>query len=312
MTFRILSIDGGGIRGVIPAAILTELERVSERPIAEAFDMIIGTSTGGLLALGLSIPSDATQRPLHSAENMLAFYRDKGPEIFDRPLWKILESPRGLTEEKHSAAAIERILLELMGAHTMFSLNGDPIVAAYHIGAPGPRLLHRTTAPNMRAADAARATSAAPTFFEPADIGGTGYIDGAMFANNPALHAVALAMSRGIPCEQISVLSIGTGVKRKPIDLERSKTWGLLEWAGPVVESLMNGQELAAHGMLAQLRLHTYTRIQGELVHGSEQLDDASPENIAALENDADRLLTANAHEMAQWALAVSASEGVA
>src|SRR5215212_8478492 len=90
---RILAIDGGGIRGLIPAVVLADLERRTGRRIAELFDLIAGTSTGGILACGLTRPApDGTGGPAFSAADLIGLYESEGPEIFHRSLLKRIES----------------------------------------------------------------------------------------------------------------------------------------------------------------------------------------------------------------------------
>ncbi|NBR40642.1 MAG: patatin, partial [Alphaproteobacteria bacterium] len=91
---RVLSIDGGGIRGIIPAMVIAHLERETGEPACELFDLIVGTSTGGILALGLSLQDDAG-RPLLAAKRMVALYERHGGEIFAQSLWRKLRTVGG-------------------------------------------------------------------------------------------------------------------------------------------------------------------------------------------------------------------------
>ena len=98
---RVLSIDGGGIRGIIPALVLAHLERQMGAPASELFDLIVGTSTGGILALGLSL-QEQQGRSLLAAKRMVALYERHGPKIFERSLWRKLRTAGGLFEEAYS------------------------------------------------------------------------------------------------------------------------------------------------------------------------------------------------------------------
>src|SRR6476660_9760178 len=97
---RVLSIDGGGIRGLIPALVLTEVEKRSGKRIYELFDLIAGTSTGGILVCALCAPD-----PL-PAEQLVGLYEDEGPKIFDGSIWQRIRSAEGLLDEKYDAAAL--------------------------------------------------------------------------------------------------------------------------------------------------------------------------------------------------------------
>jgi patatin-like phospholipase/acyl hydrolase len=99
MPFRVLSIDGGGIRGIIPALILAELEQRAERPIAKIFDLVAGTSTGGILAVGLTM-AGARRKPKYSARDLVALYEEEGDDIFHRSKWHQIRAVGSLAEEK--------------------------------------------------------------------------------------------------------------------------------------------------------------------------------------------------------------------
>ena len=88
---RVLSLDGGGIRGIIPALVLAHLERQMGAPASEFFDLIVGTSTGGILALGLSL-QEQQGRSLLAAKRMVALYERHGAQIFERSLWRKLRT----------------------------------------------------------------------------------------------------------------------------------------------------------------------------------------------------------------------------
>src|SRR5262245_29471105 len=107
--FRILALDGGGIRGIIPAVVLAEVERRTRRPIADLFDLIAGTSTGGILALGLVRPG-AGGNPYHTAQAMVELYEKDGPKIFSRGPWHRLSSIGNLLEEKYPSQGIDGVL----------------------------------------------------------------------------------------------------------------------------------------------------------------------------------------------------------
>ena len=111
---KILSIDGGGIRGVIPATVLVAIEERTGKRIAELFDLIAGTSTGGILALGLTL-DDGNGSPQHSADDLRGLYLDRGAEIFPplRPAWA--RTMRGVFDERYPGAALEDVLKAYMG-----------------------------------------------------------------------------------------------------------------------------------------------------------------------------------------------------
>src|SRR5690349_3735852 len=106
---KILSIDGGGIRGIIPAMLLAQIESRTNRPIARLFDLIAGTSTGGILALGLTVPR-YPGGPLYTAGQLVDLYQNQGRRIFSRSMWRKLFACDNLTWKKYSSKGIEQVL----------------------------------------------------------------------------------------------------------------------------------------------------------------------------------------------------------
>jgi uncharacterized protein len=162
---RVLAIDGGGIRGLIPALVLTELERRAGRRVFEMFDLIAGTSTGGILACALCAPD-----PLPASE-LVVLYEDEGPNIFDRSLFQRIKSADGLLDEKYDDAALDRALERFLGRKRLAETRPDLIVPAYDTALPGPYFFKTTKARATPETDdfplsvVARATSAAPNYF---------------------------------------------------------------------------------------------------------------------------------------------------
>ncbi len=172
---RILSIDGGGIRGIIPALVLAEIEKQMKKPICELFELIAGTSTGGILALGLTVP-DTKGRPLYKARDLARLYEVKGNYIFSRTIWHRIHSGWGLREEKYPSKPIEDVLENYFSDNRLNQSLTDVIVTAYAIERRCPFFFRSIRAKDTRhygesynflIREAARATSAAPTYFEP-------------------------------------------------------------------------------------------------------------------------------------------------
>jgi hypothetical protein len=132
MPFRVLSIDGGGIRGIIPALILAELEQRAERPIAKIFDLVAGTSTGGILAVGLTM-AGARRKPKYSARDLVALYEEEGDDIFHRSKWHQIRAVGSLAEEKYPSGGIERVLGERFAEAWLSESLTNVLVTAYDI-----------------------------------------------------------------------------------------------------------------------------------------------------------------------------------
>src|SRR5262245_10113169 len=108
---KVLSIDGGGIRGIIPATVLAEIETRTQARIAELFDLVAGTSTGGILALGVAKPSkDDPKQPQFAASELAALYEKEGKRIFQRSPWRRVASIESLLDEKYDAKGVEGVL----------------------------------------------------------------------------------------------------------------------------------------------------------------------------------------------------------
>jgi len=248
--FRVLSIDGGGIRGIVPACVLVSLEALVNQPLGEVFDLVVGTSTGGLLALAIAAPRGSTAARTCSPAALLDLYTARGSEIFganrvnirSNPLmglvpmmggptagaapWvKSLRSRLGIDKAsdpgnaRYSPAVLEGCLQEIFGDLKLSEAKPDVVITSYDMSGRQPVLFRSSEARADSRTDAyfrdvGRATSAAPTFFPPHVLPGDDHrvlVDGGMIANNPSLVALLEAFRMARPDELIVVLSLGTG-----------------------------------------------------------------------------------------------------
>jgi len=288
---RVLAIDGGGIRGLIPALVLTELERRAGRRIFEMFDLIAGTSTGGILACALCAPD-----PLPASE-VVALYEDEGPKIFDRSLFQRIKSADGVLDEKYDDSALDRALERFLGHKRLGESRPDLIVPAYDTALPGPYFFKTTKARSAPETDdfplsvVARATSAAPTYFEPLEAGGRALVDGGVFAVNPAMSAFAEVLKE-VDARDVVLLSLGTGQRTRKRPFDEIKDWGVARWARPILDVVFDGVSDAVDYQLDHvLGGDRYWRLQTELTLASDDLDDASEDNLAKLRGHADKLI---------------------
>lgn len=294
---RVLAIDGGGIRGLIPALVLAELERRAGRRVYELFDLIAGTSTGGILACALCAPD-----PL-PAEEVAAIYEEEGPAIFDRSVWQRIRSAEGLLDEKYDAGALDRALERFIADKRLADTVPDLIVPAYDMSEPGPFFFKTRNARQRRLEDfpltvVARATAAAPTYFEPLPVGERALVDGGVFAVNPAMSAFAEVL-RFHPSADVVLLSLGTGQRTRSRRFADVDDWGLVEWARPILDVVFDGISDAVDYQLRHvLGEERYWRLQVELTRASDDLDDASPENLAELRRHAEELIAADSSKL--------------
>jgi patatin-like phospholipase/acyl hydrolase len=300
---RLLCIDGGGIRGIIPALVLAELERRTGRRIADMFDLVAGTSTGGILACALTVPD-----PKPAAE-LVELYRTQGPRIFRRSLWQRVSSADGLLEEKHDDAELERALRDELRDVRLSEATTRVLVTAYDLVARKPYFFkswrREREAPMV---DVARATSAAPTYFEPHPLGGRSLIDGGVFATNPAMCAYAEAQ-RLAPGEACFIVSLGTGEQTRSIAHDDAAGWGLVEWVRPVIDVVFDGVADAVDYQLRHLcQAGDYVRLQTVLDRASDALDDASARNIELLSDQARDLIAERDDDLAAIARRLTAA----
>lgn len=210
--FKILSLSGGGARGVFIAGALSELQRTTGKRIQDHFDMIAGTSTGGLIAIALAMGIDADQ--------ILAHYKNVLPSIFpesrSRSLWGMYRQWR---EFKYEPDELEAAVKSLVGStKTLFDAQCRLCIPTVHFQYMRPTVLKTrhhakyVRDPRLFAWEAAMATSAAPTYF-PAFVcqDGRAFWDGGLWANDPSLVAVVEAHGQmGVPLSNIDILAIGT------------------------------------------------------------------------------------------------------
>ncbi|MBA3677947.1 MAG: patatin-like phospholipase family protein [Sphingosinicella sp.] len=231
--FRILSIDGGGIRGVFPAAYLAELERrfLGGQPIGRYFDMVAGTSTGSIIALALADGMSASQA--------LQIYVERGERIFPRlsgwRKWRRLL--RWIWRPKHDQAALKAELLSVFGDKLIDDASIRLVVPSFE-GRHGEPFLYKTPHHpdyqkdrHRKFAHVALHTTAAPTYYPGVEDDGYVMIDGGVWANNPIMNAVVDVLAcYDVPRENIRVLSLGTGDAAFTVD-DTVRQGGVGHWA---------------------------------------------------------------------------------
>lgn len=301
---KVLAIDGGGIRGIIPALVLAEIERRAQKPICSLFDLLAGTSTGGILVLGLTVPGEGGL-PRHRAADLVELYEREGKNIFSRSVWHRVRSVGGVAEEKYPGEGIETALAKYFGEARMADALADVLLTSYDIERRRPyffKTFRARTDParNFLMRQACRATSAAPTYFEPclirlSEVDRLVLVDGGVFANNPAMCAWAEARRLYPNAEDILVLSLGTGELTRPYVYEDAAGWGLASWVRPVLDVMFDGVSDATDYQLRQLlpgrNPRRYYRLQTKLVVGNDDMDDAGNTNLRALQGLAEELI---------------------
>jgi len=305
---KVLCIDGGGIRGLIPALVLSEIERRTGRRTAELVDLVAGTSTGGILACALTRPGP-DGRPLYSADELAGIYVEEGPRIFHRGLLKRIFSVEGWIDERYDDSGLEAALARYLGDARLSEALTDVLVTAYEIQdrfAFFFRSARARTDPtyDFPLVQVARATSAAPSYFEPGqatDVAGARtypLVDGGVFAVNPSLCAYADVVGADRAGELELMLSLGTGEHTRAYTFEETRRWGQLEWARPLLGIVFDGVADTTEFEAGKLMRDRYVRLQTELNIASDDLDDASAANLAALRAEAEQLIAGSQAEL--------------
>lgn len=264
--YRILSLDGGGIRGVMTAIVLERLEQAVPGWLERA-DLLAGTSTGGILALGLAFGLTPT--------DLRKLYELEGKKIFDDSWLDNVRDVGRLIGAEYDNRALARRLQQVFGNARLADLKKRVLIPSFDLDNEKPDPRERSWAPkffhNFPGPDSdgdqlvwkvALYTSAAPTIFPTVD----GYVDGGVVANNPAMAAVAQTRDRRCfrrpwPLEKLVLLSIGTG--RAPQWIKgRRLDWGYAQWARPLIGILMEGLTGVADYQCRQLLGGRYHRIQ--------------------------------------------------
>ncbi len=312
---RILAIDGGGIRGIIPAMVLAHLEAAAGKPAGTLFDLVAGTSTGGIIACGIAkgVP----------AQKLVDLYVAGGASIFADPRGEL----GNLVGPKYSAGPLEAKLAEILGDVQLSQLGGpELIVSSYCITGRAEAVdagaLESTRFPlvfssaaargdrrrDFMLKDVARATSAAPTYLPPAAIDNLAgdvfiCIDGGVYVNSPTLLAYAESLQIWPNDRERQILSLGTGAIEDPIDGHAAAGWGEVKWITPIISAMMDGSADLVCRLMDELVDHVRLDISLGVDKSkpgavAEAFDDASPANIAAIQALADTLISSRAGDI--------------
>ena len=246
LPFRILSLDGGGIKGIFPAAVLSCLEQeyLEGKSVGDYFDLIAGTSTGGILALGLGAGL--------TADEILRMYLDEGHRVFPSKERGLVGRARRLVSAQYDRGPLDELLNQRLGGKTLRESKYRLLIPSTE-GRNGEVWVFKTPHhPDYKLdgdalmASVAAATSAAPTYFTPFERGGYTYLDGGIWANNPTMTALVEALS----CfttrrEDVRILSIGCGEKPFQMTQGQASKSGMVHWRS-VIEVAMHLQSVTA------------------------------------------------------------------
>ena len=267
----LLSLDGGGVRELATVTFLANLEKALGEPLYKKFDFFIGTSAGAITAMALSIAK-------MNGDNLLELWSEETFErILDSSLW---DSKLGLMQinPKYDGKGKTQVLTEYFGNLKLGDASGDLAIVSYDIEERKPLLLTSYGNANISAIDAGHASSAAPIYYPTARVGNRYLIDGGIVANNPVLHGYA-EVKKLYPNSNVKILSVGTGLNKRPLKGKASQKWGLIGWLMHDLFGLMLESSLD-HEIATEIIGKDYIRVNSPLGKVNRRLDDNNERNL--------------------------------
>ncbi|HPI82269.1 MAG TPA: patatin-like phospholipase family protein [Candidatus Paceibacterota bacterium] len=320
----ILAIDGGGIRGIVPAAILDYLERKiqeiqgdSRIRISSLFDFVSGTSTGSIVGSLMLVPGDRKNIPLYSMKEIMDLYIQMGPEVFKKNKWHNIKTLWGLFGPKFPASNIECPLIQILNHYKMKDLIKPCLFTGYDIDKRRVNIYTNRDATqkygDYYVKDIVRGSTAIPAFFPPAYFQEgpetNTIVDGGVFANNPSMISYIEASKtlfefdespRNLDPHEMIVISLGTGRGiRKSFPYSKAKKWGATQWLFPVIDTMLSGSSDIVDYQMSKLfsaydRPDNYKRLNPPLKYSTSPTTDSSLENITNLLKDVNAYIEDN------------------
>ncbi len=293
--FRIISLDGGGVRGLLTATWLERLESKLDTPLSKRIDLIAGTSSGALIACAIALDIEA--------RTLVEIFKNEVRDVFPAAssrwwnrIGRIFQ--QGLSAPRYDEAGLERVLRDVFGDTRMGDLGVDQVLVPTYDTLHRRPVMFKNNKPehqDLLVWEVCKASASAPTYF-PAhvmDIDGSQIplIDGGVVSSNPTASALAEGVRRrrtrsgkSVILREFVVGSFGAGDTTRPISSEEARSWGRLQWAGPIIDVLLGASsESVDYIARAILQDENYVRLETSLMGADDDLDDASPENIEAL-----------------------------
>jgi len=301
----ILSIDGGGIKGLIPAVFLAELEKRSGKRVKDMFDLVVGTSTGGILTCGVGYSDVYPDK--YNMSDVVKMYVEDGPKIFygckgrynnegKEGLWhdtsRFIRTIRDtFSGYRYGLEPMIEVFKKHFGNIKLKHVKMPIVSTAYDMNSKNLFLMKSYTesANWMALWEAAAATSSAPTFFPPYCVGDKALIDGGVYANNPSMVGYIEA-KKYFPKDDFYIVSLGTGEQVKHYECEDATEWSDYEWLSPILDILIDGPNKSYEYQLNVLK-KVDNRFRGYLRYNvntdgvvSTGMDNATPMNLINLQ----------------------------
>jgi uncharacterized protein len=282
----IISVDGGGIKGIVAITVLQAIQNKLPKPIHEYVDCFAGTSTGGLIAAGLTVPNESG-KPKFTTDDLVEVYQTLGPDVFNRSLWHKIKTLWGLVGPKFPLDGLDRVSEDKFGSIKLKECLTHVVIATYDLVTRSPVVFDSTNPDlnNTSVKDATLGTASVPTMFPSVRSGGYNLIDGGIFAVSPALCALSVCKEK-YPGESFMVISIGNGDYSESLPHDETSAWGLLNWGSTAVDVILDG---IGDGVDQQAKVFTetsggpYHRLQFNIPKEFSAMDNPSPENVNGL-----------------------------
>jgi patatin-like phospholipase/acyl hydrolase len=280
---RILSIDGGGVKGVVPAIWLANLEQ-KIGPLHKKFDLIAGTSVGGIIACGISSGLPASQ--------IVESFKKDSKKIFPSFLYRLWSRvfrsiTDGVSAPKYDGIGLNTFLKNQFDDQKFGELKCFTLLPSFDVQEFKPVVFkswvkHWAKLPTW---EICRSSSSAPIYFPAHVIDENPYIDGAIVANNPT--ACAIAESRRLwGDEEIAVVSFGTGAPKQGISIDDALTWGAMDWATEIMPLIFEGSDAAMNYIAQRMGAKHFFRVEAEFAKHI-RIDDTSKQAMTILEEAA-------------------------
>ncbi|MDO5293618.1 MAG: CBASS cGAMP-activated phospholipase [bacterium] len=298
---RVLSIDGGGMKGIISATVLERLEELlkiysknENTVISDYFDLIGGTSTGAIITALLLTPDDCGKAKF-SASEIVNLYKDHGKEIFKKRSFYPVNTLFGLFGSKYTSKQFEKLLTQYFGDLTLNDMRKESLYTSYNTSNRKAVMFSSLSTKeweknNYLIRDVVLASTAAPTYFPPKQIynehcPNNCHIDGGVIANNPSMCVLIESLKLSTPhdIKDTMLLSIGNASSPTYYNYSSVKHWGYTKWAFPLLSILMDGSEGTADYEVRQIfenlgRSSQYLRIEKHVEGNIPDMDDVSSE----------------------------------
>lgn len=305
--YKALSIDGGGVRGIIPVLFLHKISELTGKPIHKLFDFIAGTSIGGITAAGFACGYDT--------KTMLDLYKNGSAQIFPHSTTRKIETVGGLLAPKYDRAGLDKLLEKHFGDKLLSDADIPICVTSYDLDSANAKVWSSLDAvkgviSDVKMKDIAAATSAAPTFFAAAefsDLSGQVHheVDGGIFLNSPQVLALdeILKNDPDVTREDILLISMGTGKSKKQWDVDTLKNAGLKDWlkGGQIISLIMDANYDFAN-MQASIHYPNMYRLQIEIPKELKSMDKSSPKHLKKLMDAANKYIEDNSSKFEEIA----------